>query len=158
MCIQCLLQLKLWVRTLFMARCTRYNIMWWSSSVTCDRPVVFSGFLQPIKLTTMGYNWNIVESGIKHHKPNQPIDSVLFQRAKVKFNTQYGTVSCQWTVHKCRFFFLYFNEFRIIKNLDIYLKILISIDMFLCPSSSYITIFWVHFRLSYNTRRWPAKI
>ena len=25
---QCLSSLKLWVRTLFMARCTRYNIMW----------------------------------------------------------------------------------------------------------------------------------
>jgi hypothetical protein len=25
------------------ARCTRYNIMWWSLSVTCDRSVVFFG-------------------------------------------------------------------------------------------------------------------
>jgi hypothetical protein len=35
-----------------------------------------SGFLlvlrfpPPIKLTTTIYNWNIVESGVKHHKPN----------------------------------------------------------------------------------------
>ena len=28
LCIQCLSQLKLWVWTSFMARCTRYNIMW----------------------------------------------------------------------------------------------------------------------------------
>jgi hypothetical protein len=28
MCNQCLSPLKLWVRTPFMARCTRYNIMW----------------------------------------------------------------------------------------------------------------------------------
>ena len=34
----------LWVRTRFMARCTRYNIMWYSSSVTCDMAVVFSGY------------------------------------------------------------------------------------------------------------------
>jgi len=27
LCNQCLSPLKLWVRTLFMARCTRYNIM-----------------------------------------------------------------------------------------------------------------------------------
>jgi len=27
------------------ARCTRYNIMWYNLSVTCDRSVVFSGFL-----------------------------------------------------------------------------------------------------------------
>jgi len=28
MCNQCLSPLKLWVRTLFTGRCTRYNIMW----------------------------------------------------------------------------------------------------------------------------------
>jgi len=28
LCILCLSPLKLWVRTPFMARCTRYNIMW----------------------------------------------------------------------------------------------------------------------------------
>jgi len=28
LCNQCLSSLKLWVRTLFMGRCTRYNIMW----------------------------------------------------------------------------------------------------------------------------------
>ena len=28
--------IKLWVRTSFMARCTRYNIMWSSLSVNCD--------------------------------------------------------------------------------------------------------------------------
>jgi hypothetical protein len=31
---QCLSSLKLWVRILFIARCTRYNIMWQSLSVT----------------------------------------------------------------------------------------------------------------------------
>jgi hypothetical protein len=41
-CNQCLSPLKLWVRTPCMARCTRYNIMWYSLSVTCDRLVVFS--------------------------------------------------------------------------------------------------------------------
>jgi len=28
LCNQCLSPLKLWVRTPFMVRCTRYNIMW----------------------------------------------------------------------------------------------------------------------------------
>jgi predicted amidophosphoribosyltransferase len=46
LCNQCLSPLTLWVWTLFMMRCTWYNIMWWSLSVTCD-------------------------SGIKHHKSNQ---------------------------------------------------------------------------------------
>jgi hypothetical protein len=42
LCNQCLLPLKLWVRTPFMARCTRYTIMWYSLSVTCDSSVVLS--------------------------------------------------------------------------------------------------------------------
>jgi hypothetical protein len=29
---------KVW--TLFIAKCTRYNIMWWSLSMTCDRTVI----------------------------------------------------------------------------------------------------------------------
>jgi len=54
MCNQCLSPLKLWVRTLFMARCTRYNIMW-KKFVSDLRQV--GGFLRvlqippPIKLT-----------------------------------------------------------------------------------------------------------
>ena len=40
--------------------------------IACDRSVVFLWILRfppPIKLTP-GYNWNIVESGIKHHNTN----------------------------------------------------------------------------------------
>ena len=44
LCNQCLSLLKLWGRNPFMAWCTRYNIMWQSLSVTCDRSVVFSGY------------------------------------------------------------------------------------------------------------------
>ena len=44
LCNQCLSPLKFWVRTPFMARCTRYNIMWYSLWVTCGRSVVFSGY------------------------------------------------------------------------------------------------------------------
>ena len=43
LCNQCLSPLKLWVRTRFMTRCTRYNIIWYNLSVTYDRTVVFSG-------------------------------------------------------------------------------------------------------------------
>ena len=42
---QCLLQIKLSVRIRSIARCTRYNFMWYSLSVTCDRSMIFSGFL-----------------------------------------------------------------------------------------------------------------
>jgi len=44
MCNQCLSPLKLWVRTPFMARCIRYNIIWCSLPVTFDRSVVFFGY------------------------------------------------------------------------------------------------------------------
>jgi hypothetical protein len=44
LCNQFPSSLKLWVRTTFMARCTRHNIMWYSLPVTCDRSAVFSGY------------------------------------------------------------------------------------------------------------------
>jgi hypothetical protein len=43
-CNQYLSPLKLWVRIPFMARCTRYNLMWYSLSVNCGRSVVFSAY------------------------------------------------------------------------------------------------------------------
>ena len=69
LCNQWLSPLKLWVWIPLMMRCTRYNIMWKSLSVTCCRLVVFpvySGFIHwPPR-----YSWNIVESGVKHHNHN----------------------------------------------------------------------------------------
>ena len=44
LCNQYLSPLKLWVQTPFMARCTRYSIIWYSLSVFCDRSVVFSEY------------------------------------------------------------------------------------------------------------------
>ena len=44
LCNQWLSPLKLCIRNLFMAMCTRYNNTWYSLSVTCDRSVVFSGY------------------------------------------------------------------------------------------------------------------
>ena len=70
LCNQCLSPLKLWVRTPFIARCFQYNFMWLSLSVTCDKSVVFSGFLHQQNWPPW-YHWNIVQSGVKHHKPNQ---------------------------------------------------------------------------------------
>ena len=57
--------------TTVQARCTRYNIMWYSLSVTCDISVVFSGysgFLHQYNWPSW-YNWNIVESVVKYHIP-----------------------------------------------------------------------------------------
>ena len=47
LCNQCLSPQTLWIRIPLMARCTWYNIMWWSLSVTYYRSMVFcwySGF------------------------------------------------------------------------------------------------------------------
>jgi len=44
LCNQCLWPLKLWLRIPLMERCTRYNIMWSSLSVTRDRSVLSSGY------------------------------------------------------------------------------------------------------------------
>ena len=55
------------------ARCTWHNVIWSSLSVTCDSSVVFSvysDFLHQYNWTPL-YNWNIVESGVKHHNPNK---------------------------------------------------------------------------------------
>jgi hypothetical protein len=52
-------------------------------SVTCSRSVFFSGdsgFLHQQKMTgTIYANWNIVESGVKHHNPNtNPNPQIIF--------------------------------------------------------------------------------
>ena len=43
LCNQCLSPIKLRARTLSMARCTWYNTIWSSTSITCDRSMFFSG-------------------------------------------------------------------------------------------------------------------
>ena len=77
LCNQCLSPVT-WVRTLFMARCTRCNIMWYSLSVTCNRSMVFSGYFGFLhqKNWLPRYNWNFVENGVKHHQPNILYDTV----------------------------------------------------------------------------------
>jgi hypothetical protein len=72
LCNHCLSPLKLWVRIEFMARCTRYNIKWLArrSMVFCG----YSGILHQYNWSPR-YNWNIVESGVKHHTPEQSVRS-----------------------------------------------------------------------------------
>ena len=65
----------MWVPIPLMARCTRYNIMRYRLSVNCDRLLVFSGYsgLLHQKDWPPWYNWSIVESDAKHHKPNHTV-------------------------------------------------------------------------------------
>jgi len=59
--------LKLCVWIPLVEKCTRYNIMWSSMSVTYDRLVVYSGTLvSSTKNWQPQYKWNIVESSIKY--------------------------------------------------------------------------------------------
>jgi hypothetical protein len=76
LCNQWLSPLNLWCRISIMTRCTRYNIMWISLSLTCGRSVVFSwysGFhhnitqiLLKVALNTLilrsskGYQWPLI--------------------------------------------------------------------------------------------------
>ena len=49
-------------------------------TITCDRTVVFSGyfgFLHQYNWPPQ-YNWNIVESGAKHHTPNNQLSVQKF--------------------------------------------------------------------------------
>ena len=70
LCNQCLSPL-MWVRISIRARCT--TLCDKSLSVTCDRSVVFSRYsgLLHQKNWPPRYNWNIVESAVKHHQTNK---------------------------------------------------------------------------------------
>ena len=48
------------------ARRIRYNIMWYRFSTTSARSVIYPGFFTN-KTLPPPHNWNIVESGVKHH-------------------------------------------------------------------------------------------
>ena len=53
-----------------MTRCTRCNIICVKFVSDLRQVSGFLWFPPPVKLTVTRYNWNIVESGIKHHNPN----------------------------------------------------------------------------------------
>jgi len=52
--------------------------MWYSLSVTCDRSVVFSGY--------SGYDWNIVESGVKRRNPKHNNNDIYVKNTIYRFN------------------------------------------------------------------------
>ena len=57
-----------------------YLIQHYSLSVTCDRSVVFSGYSGFLHQQNWSpqYNWNIVESDIKHHNQNPCSECLIF--------------------------------------------------------------------------------
>ena len=85
---QCLSPLKLWVLTPFMARCTRYNIMWSSLSVTCDRSVVFTGYPGLLR------RWTWVPMDVCHHISSiYKAENILNMNFRIREICIY-TVSC----------------------------------------------------------------
>ena len=98
LCNQCLSPLKLWLRTLFMA------------SVTCDRSVVFSwysGFLHQWNWSPR-YRWNIVESGVKYHRPNRIKYATLNPQVIIKTLTVKNSIDL--LVFFCLFFFIFLKR------------------------------------------------
>ena len=68
LCNQCLSPLMLWVQISIRARCT--TLCDKCLSVICNRLVIFPGYSRfppPINWPPR-YNWNVVESGVKHHQ------------------------------------------------------------------------------------------
>jgi hypothetical protein len=85
LCNQCLSPLMLWVWVSIRARCTTLcdkvcqwlATGWWFSSGT---PVSSKN-----KIDLTRYNWNIVESGVKHHQTNKPTDKNILLAAFLVF-------------------------------------------------------------------------
>jgi hypothetical protein len=73
--------------------------------VTCDRSVVFSGYsgFPHQKICPPRYNWNIVESGIKHHNRYPQVLQNNFELAKSAI--QYGRKTYLTRLHRCVFCF-----------------------------------------------------
>ena len=118
---QCLSPLMLRVWILLTARCTRYNIMWSSLPVICVRSVVYPRVLRfpPSIKTDTQYNWNIVESGVKHHNTN-PLTYLiigninLILRWCMKFHV---TGSIRWIYHA-------FSFLKIaVENFNLYIRV-----------------------------------
>ena len=60
-------------------------------SVTCDRFLVFSGYSGFLHQWNWQprYNWNIVGSGVEHHKTNQPTNQpIVMNTAELRINKQ----------------------------------------------------------------------
>jgi hypothetical protein len=83
--------------------CTRYTIMLWSLSVTCGRSVLFSRYsgFPHRSIWPPRYNWNIVEHGVNHYKPNQTnqTESLIYSR-KSRNGCIYVTIKiCYFRYH-----------------------------------------------------------
>ena len=112
-CNRCLSPLTLWVRIPLMVRCTWYNIIWKRLSVTCNGSVVFSGyigFLHQLKWPPR-YNWNIVESGVKHHNPNPKWHKMSIQIYSVSPFLWFGNWNLWYhTFTHCLWIFVYIHS------------------------------------------------
>ena len=84
----------------------RFNIIWSFLSKTCDILVVFSGYPGFLRQSPR-YNWNIVENGVKHHKPT-------------KLTIYNQETSLKQGVSSCRNYGLYYYILEFPLNVAIY--------------------------------------
>ena len=81
-CNQCLSPLMLWVRFSIRVRCTILLINFVSDLWQVGGFLQVLRFPPPINTDrNHNYNWNIVESGIKHHQTNKQINKLLSLKA-----------------------------------------------------------------------------
>ena len=103
--------LTLWVRTLFRRGVLPTTLC----NKVCQWPATGRWFSPPIKLTAQ-CNWNIVESGVKHHNPNPQNDIMLHQR--LLLSQKYSDIMLFYVMFLKSFILpCWFNNLYIIRNI-----------------------------------------
>ena len=81
--------------------------------LTCRRSVIFSGcsgFLHQWNWRP-GYNWNIVESGVKHHRPNRHNKAFLVPDSCRATVINGNNISADFTRHNWKLLYVCFSYF-----------------------------------------------
>ena len=100
---------------------TRYNVVWYTLSVTCDRSMVYPGTL--VSSTKQNWpprcNWHIVVSGVKHHTIHYPPPHthILIQHIII---SEIMTILVWWVRFKYNLFkFIYSMIVKVISKIKI---------------------------------------
>ena len=122
-----------------------------SLSVTCGRSVVLSKYFSVLYLSNWPpqYNWNVVDSGIKHYNPNPPPPTWLYKLIPIPIyydNTSVDTeMCCPKSKCGCQYFILLtLNKKKIMDTgvLDFFNKKLI-LDYYFCLKSGPVFLFQI---------------
>ena len=121
-CNQCTSLLKMWVRIPPMARCNRYNTMWESLSVTCDRSaVIFTYWDFPLALPDC-YDISEILLKVVLSTNSTIILAIITIYNNIKNNTKYYwmvNISClMYTVIWSELFYVLRSNKLIFRSLD----------------------------------------